>query len=79
MVKYNQKEGKPKQEREENKMNIILSIIGLFVIATGIKTLKWIASETIKEKKEERARKELERKLAEDWKTKSGVYSYLRK
>lgn len=60
-------------------MNIILSIIGLFVIAMGIKTLKWIASETIKERKEEKARKELEKKLTEDWKTKSGVYSYLRK
>lgn len=60
-------------------MNIILSIIGLFVIAMGIKTLKWIASETIKERKEEKARKALEKKLAEDWKTKSGVYSYLRK
>lgn len=60
-------------------MNIILSIIGLFVIAMGIKTLKWIASETIKEKKEEKARKKLEEKLARDWKTKSGVYSYLRK
>ena len=60
-------------------MNIILSIIGLFVIAMGIKTLKWIASETIKERKEEKARKALEKKLAENWKTKSGVYSYLRK
>lgn len=59
---------------------IIISIIfAIIVTVIGINQFTYIAKETLKERKQKKAWEEVEKRLAEDWKTKSGVYSYLKK
>ncbi len=65
--------------KEVNKMIIISIIFAIIVAIIGINQLTYIAKETLKERKEKKAWKEVEERLAEDWKNKTGVYSYLKK
>lgn len=60
-------------------MTVISIIFAIIVAIIGTTQLTYIAKETMKERKQKRAWKEAEKRLAEDWKNKTGVYSYLKK
>lgn len=60
-------------------MTVISIIFAIITILLGVTQLTYIAKETLKERKQKKAWQEVEKRLAEDWKNKTGVYSYLKK
>ena len=60
-------------------MTAIAITFAIIVIILGVAQLTYITKETLKERKQKKAWKEVEKRLAKDWETKSGVYSYLKK
>lgn len=60
-------------------MTAIAITFAIIVTIMGVAQLTYIAKETLKERKQKKAWQEVEKRLAEDWKNKTGVYSYLKK
>lgn len=60
-------------------MTVIAITFAIITIFLGVAQLTYIAKETLKERKQKKAWQEVEKRLAEDWKNKTGVYSYLKK